>query len=93
MATDAPLPPLRAWLPVVAAVLARPRLWGTAVRQVLVLAPPGWWHRWPPLPLPDPAYLRFRLITAYGTTDHPPDPDDLVSYLGWCRSWRRAGWG
>jgi len=93
MVTDAPLPPPRAWLPVVAAVLARPRLWLVALRQVFVLAPPGWWHRWPPLPLPDPAYLRFRLLTAYGTTDHPPAPDDVLAYLGWCRDWRRAGWG
>lgn len=94
MATrDAPLPPPGAWWPVVGAVLARPRLWWTAARQVLTLAPRGWWRRWPPLPRPDPAYLRFRLLTAYGTTDHPPEPDDVVAYLGWCRSWRRAGWG
>ena len=36
MGTDAPLPPPRAWLPVVTAVLARPRLWFVAVRQVFV---------------------------------------------------------
>lgn len=93
MGTDAPLPPPRAWLPVVAAVLVRPRLWFVAVRQVFVLAPNGWWHRWPILPLPDPAYLRFRLLTAYGATDHPPEPGDVVAYLGWCRDWRKAGWG
>jgi hypothetical protein len=93
MATDSPLPALRAWWPAVLAVLARPRLWAVAVRQVLVLAPRGWWRRWPPLPLPYPAYLRFRLLTAYGTTDHAPEPGDVVAYLGWCRDWRRAGWG
>jgi len=93
MATDAPLPALRAWFPVVGAVLVRPRLWATAVRQLFVLAPRGWWHRWPLLPRPDPAYLRFRLLTAYGRTDHAPEPGDIVSYLGWCRDWRRAHWG
>jgi hypothetical protein len=93
MATDAPLPRPRAWLPVVGAVLARPRLWPTALRQALILAPRGWWRRWPFLPLPDGSYLRFRLLTAYGTTDHAPEPDDIVAYLGWCRDWRRAGWG
>ena len=92
-ATEQPLPALRAWLPAVGAVLARPRLWWTAIRQVFVLAPRGWWHRWPPLPLPDRSYLRFRLVTAYGTTDQAPTPDDVVAYLGWCRDWRRAGWG
>ena len=65
----------------------------TVSSLVLVLAPRGWWYRWPPLPLPDPAYLRFRLVTAYGTTDHAPEPDDVVSYLSWCRDWRRAHWG
>jgi hypothetical protein len=93
MVADAPLPPLRAWLPSVRAVLARPVLWPTALRQLFVLARRGWWHRWPPLPLPEPAYLRFRLLTAYGRTDADPDPADLISYLRWCRSWRRAGWG
>ena len=90
---ELPLPPARAWLPAVTAVLVRPRLWFVAVRQLFVLAPKGWWHRLPPLPLPDPAYLRFRLLTAYGTTDHAPEPDDIVSYLSWCRDWRRGHWG
>ncbi len=93
MVTVAALPPLRAWLPSVGAVAARPRLWPTALRQVVALAAPGWWHRWPLLPLPDRAYLGFRLLTAYGTTDHAPEPDDVVAYLTWCRAWRRAGWG
>jgi hypothetical protein len=73
----------------VVAVLAHPALWGTAVRQLLVLAPTGWWRRAPYLPLPDPAYLRFRLQTAYGDPDREPDPSDLVIYLHWCRAWPR----
>ncbi|MFN8039254.1 MAG: hypothetical protein U0Q07_08600 [Acidimicrobiales bacterium] len=72
---------------VVTAVLRRPSLWGTALRQVLVLAPDGWWRRAPWLPLPDPAYLRFRLQTMYGDPGHAPEPDDLVTYLQWCRAW------
>ena len=71
------------------AVLARPTLWGTAVRQVLVLAPSGWWRSAPHLPVPDPAYLRFRLQTAYGDPDREPDPGDVVTYLHWCRAWPR----
>jgi hypothetical protein len=69
------------------AVLAHPVLWRTAIRQVLVLAAPGWWRRPPFLPLPDPAYLRFRLQTAYGDPDRPPEPADVITYLHWCRAW------
>jgi hypothetical protein len=68
------------------AVAVRPRLWPVAVTQACRLAVPGWWRRWPPLPLPDPEYLRFRLQTAYG--DGPavgPEPADVVAYLDWCR--------
>jgi hypothetical protein len=88
-----PLPSLRSWLPAAGAVIRRPVLWWTAVRQLLRLARPGWWHRWPLLPVPEEAYLRFRLVTAYGHSDTPPEPDDVVAYLRWCRDWRRAGWG
>lgn len=79
----------RAWWRGAALAVARhPALWGTAVRQVLVLAVPGWWRRWPPLPTPDPDYLRFRLQTAYGDADRAPEPGDVVTYLHWCRQWR-----
>ncbi len=75
------------WLRVAAAVAACPRLWPAAAVQVRRLARPGWWHRWPPLPLPDRAWMQFRLRTAYGDPDHVPDPADVVAWLEWCRSW------
>ena len=71
--------------PAALAVAVRPRLWGVAVTQAVRLAAPGWWRRWPPLPLPDPTYLRFRLQTAYGDPDRGPAPEDVVAYLEWCR--------
>ncbi|MBK9181210.1 MAG: hypothetical protein IPM45_16920 [Acidimicrobiales bacterium] len=84
-----PAPPARAWVgPAVVAVLARPRLWGTAVVELARLAPRGWWRRTPHLPLPDPAYLAFRMQTAYGSTGRPPRPADVVTWLGWCRQLR-----
>jgi hypothetical protein len=43
-----------------------------------------WWRRPPFLPLPDPAYIQFRLETAYGVSGRP-EPADLVAYLRWCR--------
>ena len=69
------------------AVLVRPSLWGTAIRQVFVLAVPGWWRRAPFVPLPDRSYLAFRFRTAYGDASAGPSPADVVTYLHWCRSW------
>lgn len=72
----------------VLALVRRPDLWFTALRVAFVLAPRGWWRRPPHLPLPSAAYLRFRLVTAYGGSGtHPPEPADLVAYLEWCRAW------
>lgn len=69
------------------AVLAHPSLWFTGVRQVRRLARHQWWRHQPYLPLPAPDYLRFRLETAYGGDgDRPPDPDDVLTYLQWCRA-------
>jgi hypothetical protein len=72
------------------AVVGHPTLWVTALRQALVLAPRGWWRRRPFLPVPDPAYLRFRLLTAYGDPGQTLEPADLVTYLRWCRAWPRV---
>lgn len=80
----------RRWGPAVAAVLRHPSLWGVAIRQALALAPPGWWRRWPLLPVPAPGYLGFRMQTAYGDADASPVPGDLVAYLRWCRAWPRV---
>jgi len=82
---------LRDWIaPTAWAVLRRPSLWATAVHQVRVLAPRGWWRRRPWLPVPDPDYLRFRLVTQYGDPEHAPEPGDVVAYLHWCRTYRAA---
>jgi hypothetical protein len=83
--------------PVVTAVVAglapRPWLWPAAVAEAFRLARPGWWRRWPPLPLPDDALWRFRMETVYGGTgDAVPKAEDLVSFITWCSTmgrWRR----
>jgi len=81
---------LRRLLPALPALLRSPTLWATALRQLARLAPTGWWRRRPFLPLPDPAYLRFRLETAYGGTgDRSPTGEDVVTYLRWCRDFPR----
>lgn len=75
---------------VVAAVALRPWLWPVAVVQALRFARPGWWRRFPPLPLPDAALWRFRIETVYGGTgDTVPGTDDVRSFLRWCRDMRR----
>lgn len=74
---------------VVREILPHPSLYPTALRQAVALAPRGWWRAWPPLPVPDATYLRFRLETAYGGDGAPPRPGDVVTYLRWCRQWRR----
>jgi len=80
----------RWWWRVTLAVLARPALWLTGLSQVMRLARPGWWHRWPPMPVPDTDYLRFRLQTQYGDPDREPEPGDVLAYLDWCRDYPRA---
>ncbi len=78
---------------VVAAIAIRPWLWPVALAQAVRLARPGWWHRWPPVPLPDAALWRFRMETAYGGTgEATPDAEDVRSFLRWSRDmghWRR----
>ena len=73
------------WFHCALAVLARPHLWFTAVRQAARAVPSRWWARRPFLPLPDRAYVRFRLETAYGASAMP-QVTDVVRYLEWCRA-------
>lgn len=66
-------------------------LWATALGQLRVLAPAGWWRRVPYLPLPDPAWVRFRMEAAYGDADAVPRPGDVVAWLRWCRQAHPGG--
>ena len=65
--------------------LVRPRL-------ALNLLGPAWafrrrdWFRIPPfLPLPDRAYLRWRMYTAYGDESAVPPAEDVVRFARWRR--------
>lgn len=73
-------------LRILSAVARRPGLWGIALRQALRLAPPGWWHRFPFLPLPDAKYARMRAVIQYGDENHPADVADVLKYLAWCKA-------
>ena len=77
---------------VVGAIAARPRLWPVAARQAVRIVPARWWARPPFLPLPDRSYLRFRSVTNYGGSGEVhAEPEDVVSYLLWCRHLHRYG--
>ena len=72
------------------ALSLRPSLWLTACRQAHRLAGRGWWWRPPFLPVPAPAYARFRALTQYGEPDRPPDVADVVTWLAWAREMERT---
>ena len=70
----------------IGAVALRPHLWVTAGQAAIELAPRGWWKRAPFLPLPDPDWAHFRVVTAYGGDGSMTmRPEDLVSWLEWKR--------
>jgi hypothetical protein len=75
----------------IGAVLKQPRLWGEALRTAMALARDGWWRKPPFLPIPNRAYMRWRVATAYGESAVPIDPDDLVAYLRWRQRLRTSG--
>jgi hypothetical protein len=73
------------------AVAKRPRVWGEALRTLMALSRDGWWRKPPFLPIPNRAYLRWRIATAYGDPKASMDPDDLVAYLRWRHRLRTSG--
>ena len=42
-----------------------------------------WFRRFPFLPLPSRAYLRWRMHTAYGDANTVPPLEDIVRYARW----------
>ncbi len=78
--------PIRTLLAAIGVLIFRPSLWPTAVVQARRLVPDGWWRRPPFLPVPDTDLLAFRATTQYGDPQHPVVPDDLISWLEWCRA-------
>ncbi len=75
------------------AVLGRPHLWPTALRQARRLAPSGWWRRAPFLPVPTTEYVAMRATIQYGDAKHSLKSQDLLKYLAWCKSESRKSEG
>ncbi len=68
------------------ALLRHPGLWTTAIRAAFEMAPKHWWRTPPFLPLPDPGWLHFRLVTAYGGDgSQAMGADELITWLEWKR--------
>jgi hypothetical protein len=63
----------------------RPRLAVDLVRAAWAFRQRGWYLRPPFLPLPDPAYLRWRMYTAYADERAVPPADDVVRFARWRR--------
>jgi hypothetical protein len=68
-----------------AAALFHPRVLVDLVSGLISLAPRRWWARPPFLPLPDRAWLRFRLESAYGDEGARPPVGDALAFLAWRR--------
>lgn len=65
--------------------VVRPRLALDLLRAAWVFRRRDWWRQAPFLPVPDAAYLRWRMYTAYGHPDAVPPADDVVSFARWRR--------
>jgi hypothetical protein len=71
-------------------VAKHPSLWLTALRQYRATVPRHWWARRPYLPIPPADYVRFRLQTQYGSTNHRIEAADVLNYLSWCKNHRAS---
>lgn len=45
----------------------------------------GWLRKAPFLPVPDSAYLRWRMVTAYGDEAAVPPVEDVIRFARWRR--------
>jgi hypothetical protein len=65
--------------------LGSPRLAIDLLRTGWAFRRRDWWRGAPFLPLPDRAYLRWRMETAYGDPDAVPPLEDIVNFSRWRR--------
>ena len=71
--------------------LVRPRLAVDLVAAAWAFRRRGWWATPPFLPLPDRAYLRWRMYTAYGDEEAVPPARDIERFARWRRELLRLG--
>lgn len=81
----------RTYVQLIGAVIVRPRLWVSALRQAKRLIPREWWRNGSHLPVPTRAYIDFRMTTQYGHGTHQPEIADVIDYLEWSKDWHSTG--
>jgi hypothetical protein len=69
--------------------ILNPRLALDLLRTAWAFRRRRWWAGAPFLPLPDRAYLRWRMYTAYADEASVPPAEDVVR----CARWRRESMG
>jgi hypothetical protein len=62
-----------------------PRLALDLLRTAWAFRARHWYRRFPFLPLPPRAYLRWRMHTAYGDEEAVPPPQDVIRFARWRR--------
>ncbi len=65
------------------ALLFKPSLWGTSIRQIFLLAKNRWVLTFPFLPSPGEDFLEFRILTYQGQTEKLPEVKVVVAWLAW----------
>ena len=65
--------------------LLNPRVGIDLMRTAWAFRRRRWWARFPWLPLPDQAYLRWRMYTAYGDEAAVPPVEDVIRFARWRR--------
>jgi hypothetical protein len=65
--------------------VVRPRLALDLCRTAWAFRRRDWWRQAPFLPLPDRAYLRWRMYTAYGDEAAVPPLEDVIRFARWRR--------
>lgn len=68
-----------------------PSLAWEAIRLAAATAAPGWFRKAPFVPRPEPRYLDWRMLTAYGRPDAAPTEREVEEFLRWRRTLRRPG--
>lgn len=84
------------WFALVARLVARavfrPRLALDLLATGWAFRRRWWWKHAPFLPLPDRAYLRWRMYTAYADEDAVPPVDDVIRFATWRRETMDLTW-
>lgn len=65
--------------------LVNPRLAVDLLRLAWSFRARDWYARFPFLPLPPRAYMRWRMFTAYGDENAVPPIADVVNFARWRR--------